>query len=193
MSPPATARARSPPPPNIISGSEFLQSGTQLSDWGPRSEERMLLWLKTGTSSSGRAPRRATFGRGRWWAGWGRSRPSGWPRAAPGLPCSGPGEGRGGAQTSDGWSGGPRSSTGELAGQTPRGLPVCLSAAEKFKSWVWCQLLQGAPLAVKSRVKVLKVHRKGKITAGERKANQEEERHFIQGTERSGLSPAQGR
>lgn len=46
---------------------------------------------------------------------------------------------------------------------------------------------------MKSRVKVLRAHRKGKITAGERKANQEEERHFIRGTERSGLSPAQGR
>ena len=50
-----------------------------------------------------------------------------------------------------------------------------------------------APLAVKSRVKVLGVHRKGKITAGERKANQEEGRHLIWWTERSGLSPAWGR
>lgn len=77
------------------------------------------------------------------------------------LAVQAPGRAEGGAQTSDGWSGGPRSSTGEMAGQTLRGLPVCLSAAGKFKSWVWCQLLQG-PLAVKSRVKVLGVHRKGK-------------------------------
>ena len=31
------------------------------------------------------------------------------------------------------------------------------------------------------------------MTTGERKANQEDGRHFIQGTERSGLSLAQGR
>ena len=49
------------------------------------------------------------------------------------------------------------------------------------------------PLAVNSRVKVLGVHRKGKITAGERMPNQEGSRHFLWGTERSGLSLAQSR
>ena len=116
---------------------------------------------------SGRAQRRLTFGRGRWRAHWGRRRQSCLARAALGHSCAGL---RGGQRSPDQWWL-ERKAQQQHQGAVwldPEGSVSPPSHSRKMQILGLLPAALRGPLALNSRVKVLREGGRGKIATGEK-------------------------